>query len=174
MAMIECKECKQKVSSQAKTCPSCGAAVPKQVGCLQSIGIAIVALFLFMFIFGKGTSKNDGTEASTAQPVEEVVIATSKEIAAAYDENEARGDALYKDKLIQVTGKVDSVNKDVTDNTVIILAGKKMFQSVHATLNDTEEQTAINVQKGQTVTLRCRGRGEVIGSPMLKDCVFVQ
>lgn len=174
MAMIECKECKQQVSSKAKACPSCGAAVPKKVGCLQSIGAVLGVLFGLMIIFGTDSSNSGGADSNATQPAEEVVTATSKEIAAAYDGNEARGDALYKGKLIQLTGKVNSVNKDVANNTVLILAGNKMFQSVHATLDDTEEQTAINVQKGQSVTLRCRGSGEVIGSPMLKDCVFAQ
>jgi predicted nucleic acid-binding Zn ribbon protein len=172
MAIIECKECKQQVSDKAKTCPSCGAAVPKKVGCLQSIGIAFVGLIFFVAIFSKDSHKTNPSAPTGTQAAEEVIAATSREIATAYDENEAKGDALYKGKLIQVTGKVKSIDKDVADDTVIILVGKQMFQSVHATMRDSEEQRAINVKKGSSVTLRCRGHGEVIGSPMLNDCVF--
>ena len=175
MAMIECKECKQQVSNKAKTCPSCGAAVPKKVGCLQSIGIVGGVLILFLVLIGRnsGTEQNVAVTSQAEAPAEEVITATSREIATAYDENEAKGDALYKGKLVQVTGKVKSVIKDATNDTVIVLVGKQMFQSVHASMLDSEEQQAINVQKDHSVTLRCRGRGEVISSPMLDDCVFV-
>lgn len=45
MALTKCKECGEKVSSKAKTCPSCGASVPKST----SLGTWLV---LFLIIFG--------------------------------------------------------------------------------------------------------------------------
>lgn len=48
MAMIACKECGHQISSKAKSCPNCGAKVPKTVGIL---GWMIAALF-GIFVFG--------------------------------------------------------------------------------------------------------------------------
>lgn len=48
MALKKCTECGNEVSSKAGVCPNCGAPVkkPQKMGCLSSIIIIIVALFL--------------------------------------------------------------------------------------------------------------------------------
>ncbi len=48
MALIKCKQCGGDVSPQAKTCPKCGAPVPKSLtGCLVALGVVGV-FFLIM------------------------------------------------------------------------------------------------------------------------------
>jgi hypothetical protein len=53
MALIACAECKHEVSSEAKTCPQCGARVPKarkRFGALKAIAIAFIALVVIASI----------------------------------------------------------------------------------------------------------------------------
>lgn len=48
MALIVCKECENKVSNKAKTCPNCGAKVPKKT----SLFTWLVLLFIVLVVYG--------------------------------------------------------------------------------------------------------------------------
>lgn len=53
--MIKCHECGKEISSEAKSCPHCGATLKqeKNIGCL-GIGVLVVVSFLFFItLFGK-------------------------------------------------------------------------------------------------------------------------
>ena len=89
----------------------------------------------------------------------------ARDLAAAYDDNEAAADAKYKDKLLEVSGVIASIDKGMLDETNVMLQGKNEFLHVAATLEKSEEQKAI--------TLRCTGNSEVAGMPMLKDCTIL-
>lgn len=55
MALRNCVECGKQVSSDAKSCPECGAPVKKRIGCLKIVGgitIACIALFIICGIIG--------------------------------------------------------------------------------------------------------------------------
>ncbi|MEC7120143.1 MAG: zinc ribbon domain-containing protein, partial [Pseudomonadota bacterium] len=65
MPIIECKECKGQVSSDAKTCPHCGAKVPKQVGLLVGI---FATLFVGFFIYESTRVKSTSTTSSSNVP----------------------------------------------------------------------------------------------------------
>lgn len=170
MSLINCKECKGLVSKKANSCPTCGAKVPKSRSIGEWIGIGIVCLITFA-VFSEG-NKTTETKSSSA-PTETAINVTSTQMAQAYDQNEAKGDALYKGKLLNVTGVVTSIDKDLTDNTVIMLNGLNDFQSVHAEVKESEESKAIDLRKGERITVQCRAKGEVIGSPMLDECTIL-
>lgn len=55
MALIKCKECGNEVSTEAKTCPKCGARVKPSSGCLPALayfGGGIVVLLLVLAAIG--------------------------------------------------------------------------------------------------------------------------
>lgn len=55
MALIQCKECKQQVSSKAEACPHCGAKMPKKTSLFTWIVAGIIAV-AFIRIFTAGNS----------------------------------------------------------------------------------------------------------------------
>jgi hypothetical protein len=56
MAMIQCKECKAKVSDKAKTCPQCGAVAPKKTSRLTILFAILLALVSIPIIKSISTS----------------------------------------------------------------------------------------------------------------------
>ncbi len=62
MALKNCKECGRVVSSNAPSCPHCGAVLKKKIGCLGYIG----ALFLICIIFGVMTDEPEENGARTS------------------------------------------------------------------------------------------------------------
>jgi|GEM_PF-3800275 len=185
MALVTCKECNNRISDTADKCPLCGAKNKKKTSLFTWI---LGGLFAFIVWGGITESKiaahhaknNSTTHAYAAEPEyqtqvvqpEEVITTTAVEMSREYENNEARADSIYKDKLIQISGKVSSITKDFSDNTVVQLSGIDDFHDVHAGLNESEETKAINLQKGQKITLRCKSKGEVIASAMLDNCLF--
>lgn len=106
-------------------------------------------------------------EEQAAAPVEMLEV-TTQQLLAAYEANEVAADAQYKNKALAVSGRVAGINKDFTDSIYVELDTGEMFQNVHA--RGIADDVAINLQKGQQVTLECTGNGFVMVSPQLKDC----
>jgi len=71
MPLIKCKECGTEVSSNAETCPKCGArVVTKPMGCGTLIGVIFlggIIISVFSSIFSSGTG-NDTTSTTTSSP----------------------------------------------------------------------------------------------------------
>lgn len=93
---------------------------------------------------------------------------TAAEIASVYKANEVRGDERFKGKKLEVTGKIDGIDSGIGDTPVIRLQGADMFQDVM--VNDVPRAAAAKLEKGQTITVVCRGDGEIIGMPRLDEC----
>ena len=64
MALVKCPECKNKVSSKAKSCPHCGCPVKKKPD-VGGIGCVVVLLIIFIlivsFLMGNGSSSSSST-----------------------------------------------------------------------------------------------------------------
>jgi len=74
MALVACKECKQQVSSDAKTCPHCGKKIKAGVGrgCLLVL-LAFMVMVILIIIFAPDSSQNSAVSPaitdSTGRPV---------------------------------------------------------------------------------------------------------
>jgi hypothetical protein len=54
MGMVKCKECQQAISSNARTCPHCGAPIPfPLVVWLVVLPFALGCLVLILFLLGR-------------------------------------------------------------------------------------------------------------------------
>gem|GEM_PF-414018 len=78
MALINCKECGEQVSTKAATCPKCGAPVAKKIkgpsGCMMVI-LIILGLFILLSIVGKAGKSNgvpEQTESSANKASEKI------------------------------------------------------------------------------------------------------
>jgi hypothetical protein len=146
------------------------------------IVIVIVALFVIGLIVGTDDAETTAQTAVTDNSVDEPMVAeaptetaipvTAQQLFDAYDNNEIAADQQYKDKLLQIDGTVASIDSDFMDDAQVQLATSNEFMSAMASGDDEFNSAAATLSKGQAVTLLCRGGGEVIGSPMLNDCVI--
>jgi hypothetical protein len=91
---------------------------------------------------------------------------------AAYQANEVAADNKYKGRLLAVSGTVQSISKDFADDTYLAIATSNEFMPIHANLQQRYVAQAAALQKGQQITVVCKGNGMMIGSPMLKDCAI--
>jgi hypothetical protein len=93
MAMIQCKECKQEVSSKAKTCPHCGIADPALTTAGKLTGCGIIIVLFLGIAFGIGSCMFDAPRetASTAQTIPAESTAVSQVPAPAEEERKSLG-----------------------------------------------------------------------------------
>ena len=144
---------------------------------LIGIVVAFIALAIIGALMGEDTSTSDTNntvDTSTAiennAPVETVAV-TARELFSAYESNEVAADKQFKGKMLEVTGTISSIDSGFGDGAIVQLSTGNDFQSVSAQGDDSFTDVAANLSKGQQVTMICKGDGEVIGSPMLGDCV---
>jgi hypothetical protein len=89
-----------------------------------------------------------------------------------YQANEVSADSKYKGKTLAVTGTLDGIRKDMMDNTVLDLRTSNQFMPVRAELAKSQEESAGSLAKGNQVTVTCKAKGMIMGSPMLDECVL--
>lgn len=121
-------------------------------------------------------STQSGDVSSSTQPAAPInpppLAVTARQLGQDYEQNEIAADAIYKGKRLAVTGSVVSINKDFMDDPYLILASTNIFLGVHADLKPEEASTAASLTRGSTISLVCTGGGMVVGSPILRDCIF--
>lgn len=120
-----------------------------------------------------GGDNNDQPANNTVETAtldEPLIVVSAREIASDYDDNEVAADQKYKGKILEVSGIVASIDSSVGDQAIVQLVGKNEFQTVSTQGNNDFTQYATTLKKGQNVVLICKGDGEVIGFPQLKNC----
>jgi len=78
----------------------------------------------------------------------------------AFEADETTANALYLDKVVEVTGEVAEVTENSAGQAVItITAENAMLGGVIATM---EEAGTVNISEGETVTVKCRCTGHLM------------
>lgn len=173
MPIVECVECKQRISSDAQSCPGCGKRDPAPPGIIRKTiraigyvggGSALLLIAMAAMKDGPASPHSVGPSAAAIVDVQNTKLSND------YTANEVASDERYKGRQLRVTGVVSAISKDVYDNTVIQLASPNEFQNTMAKLRDSQKGTAAQLVKGHQLQLLCKGDGLLIGSPMLSDC----
>lgn len=156
---------------------------------LASLIVSPIVYFIGLAIFGaaltsaadaeKKMAADSGFSAPAAEDARGVsidgadaIVVTAAELFSAYKANEVAADQRYKGKPLKVSGTVEEIASDVMDDAVVQLHAGGFMEQVNASV--LSKADAAQLSKGQRVTLLCKGGGEVIGFPMLEDCVIVE
>jgi len=194
MALKQCKECKKEISTDANPCPHCGKKNPHGMPkWLKYGGGALGALIIISAITSSSKTKervnsNSPAGAAVAAPAAAHAAPEAKSAAPEakspdlavdavklwkdYDANEVAADGTYKGKILQVTGIVASIDKDFMDDIVLHLKSPNEFMNTMATLEKSEASKAAALNKGAKVTVVCKGKGRIMGSPALGSCTL--
>jgi hypothetical protein len=182
--------------------PNANAPVPvRPVGILLGIGIFLIPLIFSWLTLRKGhTTKakvisfawlifslaiigaqdgtnNSGSSSRSALPAkaapEQVVQVNIRTILAAYENNEVGADNQYKGKLIEVTGIVGDIKKDIMDNLYVTLGTGAQFEipQIQAFFDDSMNNQLGQLRKRQQLTVVCRVNGLMM-NVLAKDCVI--
>lgn len=175
MALTKCTECGEEISKKAEKCPKCGAPTKKKT----SIFTWLVVIILIFWMIGSLSGRSKTTEAtdnSTSQSdvaPKQVTQVNIEDILSAYKNNEVGADNIFKGQIIQTTGVIGSVKKDVLDNLYVILGTGAQFEipQIQAFFDNSQNNQLATLNKGEKLTVVCHIEGLMM-NVLAKKCVI--
>lgn len=131
MALIKCKECGEQVSTKAKTCPNCGAKVPKKTSLFTWFVLAMI--ILVVYAVNQTPSNYSATSTKkTASPSTKAQQASTPVISWSYHQS--------KDEMSgKVTGYITSYSKNTLNGWLRngkVMLGYACGQGFYVRAND--------------------------------------
>lgn len=188
--LVVCSGCGGQVSDAAPACPRCGQPAPKKgVGAggalLVIAGVVGSIAYCAREAGDRGarvapSMRDDPPPAARVAPEPPPVAVpdgppievTAAALHAAYAQNEVSADEKYRGKILRVTGILDAIKKDITDDAYVVLRSANRFEGVRASFSGDANAALSALKPGKPITLRCIGDNVIIGSPKLKGCVI--
>ena len=176
-----CKTCGAQIAKNAKRCPQCGA---KNVTAASIAGSVIGGFILFVVIIAVFVSITDDgtvdvettTNPDTGETEAIVIEVTAADLYAAYVENAVAADAIYKDKVVQVTGTVSNIGQDLlTDDPCVSLDSGSAYgiAPIQCFFSSATSEIA-ELRDGDTITIRGKCTGAFVSTVQLTRCEIIQ
>jgi hypothetical protein len=102
---------------------------------------------------------------------EKPVVVKAEDLAATFDENEIKGNKLYKDKIAEITGTVSDIGESLGQTYVVLSSGKDFsITNVQCFFKDDSEISKVaEIKKGTKVTIIGKIDGKSI-NVAVNDC----
>jgi len=144
--------------------------------------IVLIVVFVLYLI---GSSASDTSQMSqtptdtvntpTKPQQREAIKVTAQQLVQEYEDNEVSADAKYEGNLVQVSGIVDSIGKDILDSPYITLKGKQYsINRVQCMFSKRDAAILATVSKDESITLEGTLTGYTILNPLIEDCHIVR
>lgn len=119
------------------------------------------------------TSYSEETTNSVPEPTEQIMQVNIHDILSAYKSNEVGADNKYKGNLIQVTGRIEDIKKDLMDNLYVTLGTGAQFEipQIQAFFDDSMNNQLGELQKGRKLTVICRV-DRLMMNVLARDCII--
>lgn len=114
------------------------------------------------------------TPAQTPETTRTIYRTTAISLYRDYEANEVATDQKIGDALVEVSGTIKAIDKDMFNLPEIELEGGDEFNAVALTLDKSQLAAAGRLTKGQSVTIRCNKMGRSIDLPVGVDCQLVK
>ena len=137
----------------------------------RSIASVIGLSVMVLLALGSGKSSNEAASRKV-QAETPAANVSAAQLFADYKANEIAADEKYKGKTLAVSGTVENIGKDITDDMYITLKTSDFIMSVQAYFPDELKSRLASMQKGAAVTVKCRCDGK-FGNVLLKGCSFL-
>lgn len=139
---------------------------------------ALAVIVFIMVVANSGDSTTGTEQTSTSQEAQQPVAAikvTAEVLRKAYATNQVSADQQYEDKLVEISGTVDTIGKDILDEAYITFEAKEQyaFDKVQCMFSASEENSIANFKKGQSVVVQGKVSGVVISGPIIRNCKVI-
>jgi len=178
--LTNCKSCGKEVAISAKTCPNCGAKVPKPV--YKKWWFWVIIIFVFGGIINassddsSSSSSNNSTPETTAKvavvettttPTTSVAptVVSADEMLDLLDENALKAEKTYNGMYVEVTGVLSNIDSDGKYFSLTRNDGELTFINVMCYMDKEFVDTVMEFKMDQTVTVigKIKSVGEVMG-----------
>lgn len=105
-------------------------------------------------------------------PTTTITKVTTENLLKEYEANEVAADEKYKSKLVEITGTVYKIDKDIFETPQIRFSKNNTISSVVCSFSKNNTDQLSKVSIGQSLNLKGTVKGMTLGSVYLKDCSF--
>jgi hypothetical protein len=133
--------------------------------------VASAAVLAVFMVLATGSAETD----KAAEQISEETSAfnlTADQLYSEYDANQVAADARYKDKVVTVSGQIQNIGKDITDNAYLVIGGRVGLDGVQCLFPTGQESAIAGLSKGQSVVAKGKVSGQVIGNVLLRGCTL--
>lgn len=181
MSLIECKGCQELISKKSESCPKCGEPNKKKTGPVAMGCLVFMVLFGFLCVGGAVSEGMDkaiaiannqkGPDRSNAYISSRANSWEARSITTHYAKNEVSADQDFKDRVVTVTGQVDSIKKGILGKMYVTLSGHDFLHGVQCFFEDDKASQLANLSKGQQVSITgvCDG---LMMNVLFSNCVI--
>ena len=134
----------------------------------NTLSAGVLAIFI---ILGGGSLDTDGDAEKISVATPDYVLSANK-LFKEYDKNSVAADAKYEDKIVVVSGTIQSIGKDIMDTAYLVIGGTGFLDGVQCMLPAGQEGLVARVSKGQYVTLKGKVSGQIMGNVIVNNCSF--
>ena len=134
----------------------------------NTLSAGLLSIFI---ILGGGSMDTDGGAEKISVATPDYVLSANK-LFKEYDKNSVAADAKYEDKIVVVSGTIQSIGKDIMDTAYLVIGGSGFLDGVQCTLPRGQEGLVARVSKGQYVTLKGKVSGQIMGNVIVNNCSF--
>lgn len=127
-----------------------------------------VATFLVLAVASTDEKQKEKEVAETEATTPAITVSPDQ-LYADYEANEVAADLKYKDKVLIVTGTVNDIAKDITDEIYVTINTGEMFGSIQCFFATSHTNEAAGLKKGQTITIKGKCEGKMM-NVLLRGC----
>jgi amino acid permease len=138
--------------------------------------LAVVVLFIVIGISGGSKTPSQSGENAVANnvPQKEAIKVTATTLSNDYSANEVSADQKYKTNLVEISGIVYSIGKDILDTPYVSLKGDQYgVMNIQCMFSKNNETELAQVTKGQNITLLGTVSGKMMNI-LVNDCKIVK
>lgn len=156
--------------------------------------LIVFAFIIFVGIIGSSSDNTNTVSSSSINQEKETTTTNSstineeekesnvmkvdyEELHKDYMDNPIAADEKYKGKILELTGEVYNIDREIAGNPYITfnIGGEYSFQDVRITFKKSEEEKVTKLKKGQEVTIKGKCMGTLLSTTVsLNDCEIVK
>ena len=135
----------------------------------------LIVVAVFGVIGSIGDSESGSTASAPRQEVQEesAIAVTAVKLATEYKDNQVAADIKYKDKIVEVSGTVETIGKDILEDSYVFFEGAGIVNRIQCYVSKANEASIASLASGQKVTMRGRVDGGTF-NVIVKNCEVVQ
>jgi hypothetical protein len=127
--------------------------------------LGMIALF---GVLAGGSADTDADTKSVQSKIPSYTL-SAENLYAEYKANEVAADMRYKGHVVVVSGRIDSIGKDIMDQAYVVIGGEGYLDGVQCTFTGSENLSVAQLSKGQLVTVKGEVSGKM-GNVQVNNC----
>ena len=172
--MKYCDNCGSKLEEQQNFCPYCGKSMKETSIQIENkrinnfsfvrvfVGVIVTIALVIAFIVYRtnidkiyGDSGKSDYSNSSGSSIDENpdYVLKSDDLIKEYQDNAIRAEKKYKGKIVEVTGKIESIDKDILNNEYISISGGGVFDYIQCYISKSEITKIDNYKTGDKITI---------------------